>query len=69
MFDGKHRPNCEAYDVLRTFKKHNIDFVEYLTNPNIIVICDGDEYQVWNDMKKLGVIATDNIKEIKFPGG
>lgn len=69
VFDGKHRPSCEAYDVLKTFKENNIDFVEYLTNPNIIVICDGDEYQVWKDMKKLGVIATDNIKEIKFPGG
>ena len=69
VFEGKHRPSCEAYGVLRTFKRNNIDLVEYLTNPNIIVICDGDEYQIWKDMKKLGVIATDNIKEIKFPGG
>lgn len=43
-------------------KKANIDLIEFLTNKNIIVICDGDEYCIWTDMKKLGLINKDNIK-------
>lgn len=40
----------------------NISLIEFLTNKNIIVICDGDEYCVWTDMKKLGLINKDNIQ-------
>lgn len=64
------RPNCEAYDVLETLKSNNITWKEFLMNPNVIVVCDGDEYQVWKGMKKLGLINDKNIlNEIKFPGG
>ena len=38
--------------------------LEFLTNKNIIVICDGDEYQIWSDMKKLGILNTDNFTTI-----
>lgn len=62
------RPSCESYNVLATIKA-NMTLVEFLTNPNVLVICDGDEYQVWNGMKSINMIATKNFKEIKFPGG
>ena len=68
--DKWDRPTCEAYDVLETLKKNNISWKEFLMNPNIVVICDGDEYHVWNGMKRMGLIDTKNIiNEIKFPGG
>ena len=31
-------------------------------NKNIIVICDGDEYCIWTDLKKFGLINMDNIQ-------
>ena len=62
------RPSCEAYNVLETIKEH-MTLREFLINPNVIVVCDGDEYQVWNDIKKLDMIATNRITEIKFAGG
>lgn len=62
------RPSCEAYGVLETIKEH-MTLKEFLINPNVIVICDGDEYQVWNDMKKLDMIATHRFTEIRFAGG
>jgi hypothetical protein len=43
-------------------KQANIDLVEFLTNKNIIVICDGDEYCIWSDMKNMGLVNTTNIK-------
>ena len=45
-------------------KKTNISLIEFLTNKNIIVICDGDEYQIWSDMKKLGILNTANFTTI-----
>ena len=67
-FDGD-RPSCEAYNVLATIQQH-MTLEEFLRNPNIIVICDGDEYNIWKDLKKIGLIDTRGIeKEIKFPGG
>lgn len=43
-------------------KKADISLIEFLTNKNIFVICDGDEYCIWTDMKKFGLIDTSNIK-------
>ena len=40
----------------------NISLIEFLINKNIIVICDGDEYCIWTDMKKLGLINMENIQ-------
>jgi hypothetical protein len=45
-------------------KKADIGLLEFLTNKNIIVICDGDEYQIWSDMKKLGILNTANFTTI-----
>ena len=43
-------------------KDADISLIEFLTNKNIIVICDGDEYCIWTDLKKFGLINMDNIK-------
>ncbi len=43
-------------------KDTGMSLIEFLTNKNVIVICDGDEYCIWTDMKKFGLINMDNIK-------
>lgn len=40
----------------------NITLEEFLFNKSIVVICDGDEYCIWSDMKRLGLVSKDNIK-------
>ena len=45
-------------------KKANISLLEFLTNKKIMVICDGDEYQIWSDMKRLGILNTSNFTTI-----
>lgn len=43
-------------------KEANITLEEFLMNKNIIVICDGDEYCIWSNMKRLGLVSKSNIK-------
>lgn len=40
-------------------KKNNVSLEEFLTNKKYIVICDGDEYCIWQDLKKSGLINED----------
>ena len=51
-FIQDRKPCCEAYGVLDTIKEH-ISLIDFLTDPNVIVICDGDEYNNWYTLKKL----------------
>ena len=54
-------------DILSGFlKKENITITEFLKNKRYIVIVDGDEYCIYKDMKKCGLINTDNI-EREYP--
>ena len=53
----------QSYEFVDILKKNNISWKEFLMNPNIIVICDGDEYQVWKGMKNLGIVNENNIKK------
>lgn len=67
VFNGVSFKYCDSVgtddDKLHYWLDHaNISLIEFLTNKNIIVICDGDEYCVWTDMKKLGLINKDNIQ-------
>ena len=49
-------------DILTGFlQKENISLEEFLTNRKYIVICDGDEYCYWQDIKKCGLINMDAI--------
>lgn len=45
----------------RFLTAENISLEEFITNPRYIVVIDGDEYCVLNDMKKSRLIKTDNI--------
>ena len=47
-------------------KKLNISLIEFLTNKNIAVICDGDEYCIWEDMKKIGLVKEENFEKELF---
>ena len=42
-------------------KRENITLEEFLTSKKYIMICDGDEYCVWDDLKKAGLV---NLKVI-----
>ena len=49
-------------------EKYNLSLEEFLTNRKYIVICDGDEYNIWMDMVDTGIIdlnAAENIKTSK----
>lgn len=45
----------------RFLEEENISLYEFISNPKYIVIIDGDEYCIFNDLKKSGLIQTDNI--------
>ncbi len=56
-------------DILSSFlKKENITITEFLKNKRYIVIVDGDEYRIYKDMKRNGLINTDNIEK-EYPYG
>lgn len=47
-------------------EENNISFKEFLLNKRYIIIVDGDEYSVWNRLKRTGVINPDEI-EVELP--
>lgn len=54
-------------DILSGFlERENISLEEYLTNKKYVVICDGDEYCYYRDMKNAGLINMDAI-EREYP--
>ena len=61
------KPSSEAYGFNGVLKTKCISWHEFLFNKNIIVICDGDEYGVWQTMKNCGLINEAGIKkELKY---
>ena len=52
----REKPHSEAYGFSGAMKKAGLDWYNYLFNKNIIVICDGDEYRVWERLKKTGLV-------------
>lgn len=51
-----------AYLLDDFLKKENIDVEKFIRNPKYIVIIDGDEYCIYDDMKECGLIKTENIE-------
>ena len=50
-------------DILTPFlNSEHISLKEFLTNKRYVVIVDGDEYCVWDDLKKSGLINFDEIE-------
>ena len=61
----KHRKfymGCDDYQLFGWLKKANISLKDYLLDPSIVVICDGDEYCVWSGLKRRGLVNKDNIR-------
>jgi hypothetical protein len=56
----------ESCGLLKHFLEiENISLEEFIKNPKYIVVIDGDEYCVFNSMKKAGLIKEENIvKEV-----
>lgn len=55
-------------DILSGFlEKENISIKEFITNKKYIVIVDGDEYCIYKNMKKSGLINIDNIEKEYTP--
>lgn len=51
-------------NILSPFlKKENISLKEFLTNKRYVVIVDGDEYCIWNDLKDSGLVNIDEIEK------
>lgn len=58
------RPYSEATSFLGVLKHEGISWYQYLFNKNIIIICDGDEYCVWNKLKEQQLVKLpDGTKE------
>lgn len=55
--------STDDYMLKGWLDKAGITLEEFLTNRRYIVICDGDEYCIWDDMKKSGLINTDIIEK------
>ena len=54
-------------DILTGFLQHEgITLKEFLTNKKYVVIVDGDEYCIWDDVKQSGLVKLDNI-EREYP--
>lgn len=51
-------------DILSEFlEKNNIELKDFLLNKKYVVIVDGDEYCIYDDLKKSGIINKDNIEK------
>lgn len=58
---------CVDEDILSEFlEKNNIDLKDFLLNKKYVVIVDGDEYCIYNNLRKSGIINKDNI-ESEYP--
>lgn len=52
--------------LLQAFlKEHNISLEEFIFNDRYMVVIDGDEYQVFNNMLEVGLINKSEISVIK----
>ena len=51
-------------DILSPFlKEENISLKEFFTNKKYVVIVDGDEYCIWNDLKNSGLVNANEIEK------
>ena len=57
------RPSTDDSMLFHWLKKANMSLIEFLTNKQVMVICDGDEYNMWYHMKEKGLINVNNIGE------
>lgn len=66
-FDKKYNseePNyggTDDYEIEDWLKKYNVSLEEFLTNRRYVVIVDGDEYAIFDHLKKSGLFNTSKI--------
>lgn len=60
-FNPPRYSGTDDYMLWTWLKNANIDLREFLTNRKYVVICDGDEYCIWNHLNKVGLIDKDMI--------
>lgn len=69
---GNREEICYGYvdeDILSGFlKKENITLREFLINPKYIVIIDGDEYLIWDSLKRSNLV-NEALIEKEYPEG
>ena len=58
---GKFYMGCDDPSLFAWLEKVNVTLKEFLLDPSIIVICDGDEYNNWKHLKQRGIINDYNI--------
>lgn len=51
----------DDYQIEGWLKKYNVSLEEFLTNKRYIVVVDGDEYQIFDHIKKSGLFDTSKI--------
>lgn len=51
----------DDYEIEGWLKKYNVSLEEFLTNKRYIVVVDGDEYQIFDHIKKSGLFDTSKI--------
>lgn len=51
----------DDYEIEGWLKKYNVSLEEFLTNKRYIVVVDGDEYAIYDHIKKSGLFDTSKI--------
>ena len=51
----------DDYQIEGWLKKYNVSLEEFLTNKRYIIVVDGDEYQIFDHIKKSGLFDTSKI--------
>lgn len=65
FYSGFKYGYVEDDDIILPFlQEKGIDLKEFLTNKKYNIICDGDEYLVWEDMVNSGIINRNEIEGI-----
>lgn len=54
----------DEYSLRGWLERNNITLEEFLTHDKFMIICDGDEYCIWEDLKDCGIINTTIFKEV-----
>lgn len=56
--------NDTGESVFEYIERNNIKLKDFVFNPNIIVVVDGDEYQEFKKLFQCGIIDTNNLQDI-----
>lgn len=67
MYEEPCTGSAEDYGMLKRFlEEEKVSLEEFLTNKKYIIICDGDEYCIWDSLKQNGLINLNTI-DYEYP--